>query len=314
MHLEHVGDHLADPAEADDDGAGAFGRNLGIGWITAGTPFDPPRRHLSEPRQQRRDGEADRRDRLPETGGCGQDELGLSGRPQNDQRRFRRACHQYPGLRRDAGADAGEFEEPEGDRRLHREHARDAEQQCAPILRDGAQVKAHPDRDQENAEREALERGGHHLDFAVIIGFGDQHAGKQRADDRREPRRGGRQAGDDDDEQRGGEEQFRALGPGRLGKQAGQDEATADEHRGDGENAAADHADDRSQPSPDALGAKAASAKMIGTSARSSNNSIAKADLPTGLAVPAIGRTSAVEDRASARPRPIAPAQLCPIR
>ena len=38
----------------------------------------------------------------------------------------------------------------------------------------------------------------------------------------------------------------------------------------------------------------------MGTSARSSNNSIARADLPTALWVPEIGSTSAVEDMASA--------------
>jgi hypothetical protein len=54
--------------------------------------------------------------------------------------------------------------------------------------------------------------------------------------------------------------------------------------------------------------------KMIGTSAKSSNRSIEKADLPTALVKPTRGSTTAVEDRASASPRPIAPAQLWPIR
>ena len=53
---------------------------------------------------------------------------------------------------------------------------------------------------------------------------------------------------------------------------------------------------------------------MIGTSARSSNSSIEKAVRPTGLTVPAIGSTSAVEESASARPMPIAPVQPWPIR
>lgn len=51
---------------------------------------------------------------------------------------------------------------------------------------------------------------------------------------------------------------------------------------------------------------------MIGTSARSSNSSIEKALRPTGLVVPTIGSTRAVEERASAKPRPIAPAQPWP--
>lgn len=53
---------------------------------------------------------------------------------------------------------------------------------------------------------------------------------------------------------------------------------------------------------------------MIGTSARSSNKSIANAPRPTGLVVPTSGSTSAVDDSASARPSPAAPAQSCPSR
>src|SRR3546814_4250328 len=61
-----------------------------------------------------------------------------------------------------------------------------------------------------------------------------------------------------------------------------------------------------SQPVSVAVGARAPSAKMIGTSARSSNSSIEKAARPTGLAVPATGRISAVDDKASASPSTIA--------
>ncbi len=56
--------------------------------------------------------------------------------------------------------------------------------------------------------------------------------------------------------------------------------------------------------SPVAVGAKAPSTKMIGTIARSSNSSIEKEARPTADFVPAIGSTSAVEDSASAMPRP----------
>ncbi len=58
------------------------------------------------------------------------------------------------------------------------------------------------------------------------------------------------------------------------------------------------------EPSAWACGAIAPSRKMIGTIARSSNSSIASAERPTGLVVPTKGSTKAVEDRASARPRP----------
>ena len=59
-------------------------------------------------------------------------------------------------------------------------------------------------------------------------------------------------------------------------------------------------------------GAIALNKKMIGTSAKSSNNSIASASFPTGLVVPAIGKTSAVDDSVSARPSPIAAAAVSP--
>ena len=52
---------------------------------------------------------------------------------------------------------------------------------------------------------------------------------------------------------------------------------------------------------------------MIGTSAMSSNSSIDRAARPTGVCVPAIGSTNAVDESASARPRPSAPVQCCPI-
>ncbi|MDG5972204.1 hypothetical protein JAGODDHD_02967 [Sphingomonas paucimobilis] len=58
----------------------------------------------------------------------------------------------------------------------------------------------------------------------------------------------------------------------------------------------------------------APSAKMMGTSARSSNSSMAKAPRPTGLVVPTKGSTSAVEERVSASPSPIAPANPWPIK
>ncbi len=69
-----------------------------------------------------------------------------------------------------------------------------------------------------------------------------------------------------------------------------------------------------SSPAASARGASAPSAKMIGTSARSSKISMASADRPTGPVVPTIGSTSAVEDNASAMPRPSAPASGWPIR
>ena len=58
----------------------------------------------------------------------------------------------------------------------------------------------------------------------------------------------------------------------------------------------------------------ARSRNSIGTSARSSNSSIAKAVLPTGLSMPEIGSTSAVDESASARPSATALEPACRSR
>ena len=65
-------------------------------------------------------------------------------------------------------------------------------------------------------------------------------------------------------------------------------------------------------PASCAIGPIAPRKKMIGTIATSWNRRMPSAALPTGVLVPDIGRTSAVEDRASARPRPKAPIGFWP--
>src|SRR3546814_6524730 len=52
---------------------------------------------------------------------------------------------------------------------------------------------------------------------------------------------------------------------------------------------------------------------MIGTSITSSNSSIEKEARPTGLCVPTIGSTRAVDDSASARPSAVAVCHLDPV-
>ena len=61
-----------------------------------------------------------------------------------------------------------------------------------------------------------------------------------------------------------------------------------------------------------APGLRAPSRKMIGTSAKSSNSNMASASLPTGLVVPEIGNTNAVDESASASPRPSAAVLFSP--
>jgi hypothetical protein len=64
-----------------------------------------------------------------------------------------------------------------------------------------------------------------------------------------------------------------------------------------------------SAAAPWARGASAPSAKMIGTSATSSNSSMPSAARPTWLVRLTSGSTSAVEDKASAKPSAIAGVQ-----
>ena len=52
---------------------------------------------------------------------------------------------------------------------------------------------------------------------------------------------------------------------------------------------------------------------MIGTIMISSNSSIDSAARPTGVDVPEIGSTMAVEEKARAKPSASAPVQYCPI-
>ena len=180
--------------------------------------------------------------------------------------------------------------------------ATSASEQLGQSASSDAEVDAHPDGDQEDAEAEPAERRGDHLDLAAIFGLGDDDAGDQRAEDRREADRArspgwrrSRPAGRP-------QEQLRALGPRRLGEQRRQQQpAERTASRRDHARRSAS-SEQRSDAAPPACGAIAPSRNTIGTSARSSNSSMPSADRPTGLWVPTSGSTSAVEDRASARP------------
>src|SRR5690606_20545220 len=99
------------------------------------------------------------------------------------------------------------------------------------------QVDAHAYRDQEHAEREALERFHQAFDFGVVLGLGDQQPGDQRADDRRQADDRGGEARADHHQQAGGEEQLGALGPSGLGEQLRQQVPPADHHHRDNQRA-----------------------------------------------------------------------------
>ena len=74
-----------------------------------------------------------------------------------------------------------------GDQRLDQQHPGGGQQDRPEMADDHRQVDLHAHGNQEHPQRQALKRRGHALDFAVIFGFGDQQAGNQRADDRRQP-------------------------------------------------------------------------------------------------------------------------------
>ena len=146
---------------------------------------------------------------------------------------------------------------------------------------------------------EAAERRGDHLDLAAIFGFGDHDAGDQRAEDRRQADRRGRQAGEDHDQQADREEQLGALGPRRLGEQRRQQQRPSEQHRDrDRPPPISERAEQRADAGSPACGAIAPSRNTIGTSARSSNSSMASAARPTGLCVP----TAAARARSTTRP------------
>ena len=71
-----------------------------------------------------------------------------------------------------------------------------------------AQVRRHADRDEEQAEQQALERLDVGLELVAILAVGEQHAGDERAERHREARTFEQQRGAEHDEQRRRRERF----------------------------------------------------------------------------------------------------------
>jgi hypothetical protein len=157
MGLEHLGDQAADAAEADDDRGGRLGAGPDFRDLDVGRHVDAPRRDLAELAEQGRQGQAQRRDDLPEGRGRPADQLGRRRRPEHDQRRLRRRGHQHGDFGRHALARARQDQEGRGHRRFDQHDADHADQDELPIGRDHAQIDAHADGDQEDAQREAAE-------------------------------------------------------------------------------------------------------------------------------------------------------------
>ena len=229
MAAQHVGHHLPDPAKADDDRMAILARRR-RGRATVVQPaIDLPRQPPPNPRQQRRHGQPDGGDDLPELRGGGADQRCPGGGGEHDQRGFRRAGQQDPRLGRRARARTRQPHQRGGDSRLDQQHPRGGDQDRQGLSGQHGKVDPHPDGEQEDAERQAFKGPGHRGDLAMIFGLGDQQPGDQSADDRRQPRARRRQRGGDDDKQAGGQEQFGAFGARRLGEQARQHQPPDDQ-------------------------------------------------------------------------------------
>jgi hypothetical protein len=213
------------------------------------TGVDPARRHLAELGEQGRDGEADRGDDLPEGGGVGLISCAARRRAEHDQRGLGRRGHEHAGFGRDRPARAAEAQQQAGHRRLDQQTATSASaSRLCQLASDDAEIDAHPDGDQEDAEAEPAEGRGDHLDLAAIVGLGDQDAGDQRAEHRRKADAVGGEAGDDHHQQAGRQEQLGALGPRRLGEQAGSSSRPSTSIADDGRRRRSGGADEAAEP------------------------------------------------------------------
>ena len=233
MRDQHLRDQSAHAARADDNHPRLVSRVLG----QFGDRLDTPGDDAAEPREQRRHSESDRGDDLPELRGSGLDQQGRACGRKDDQRGLRWARHQYARFRCGAAPCAHEPQQHAGDQRLEGQDQQHRGGDEGEVLPDRLEVDAHADRDQEDAESETLEGLHDRLDFAVILGLGDEQPGDQGAHDRRKAHCGGGEAGADYHQQRCGEEQLGALGARGLAEQPGQGEAPEDHHRGDHQSA-----------------------------------------------------------------------------
>ena len=95
------------------------------------------------------------------------------------------------------------------------------------------QIGRHADRDEEEAEQQALERLDVGLQLVAVFGLRQQHAGHEGAERRRQARDGREQGGAGDDEQRDGGEDLRRLRAADGAEQRPHQEAAADQDDGD---------------------------------------------------------------------------------
>ena len=162
VNIEHVGDHPSDPAETDDDRTRS-GRVGGVGDRLA--QFDPARHVMADTREHRRTRQPDCGDDLPEGSVSRTDQPRRCRRRKHDQRGFRRARHQQAGFCRNTGVDTAKAQQGARDDRLDCNHTDRRGDERGPAFGDEVQIEAHPDADQEDAKREALERRDDRLDL-----------------------------------------------------------------------------------------------------------------------------------------------------
>ena len=156
-------------------------------------------------------------------------------------------------------------------------------------------------------------RRGDLFDLAAIFGLGDQNARDQCAEDRRQADRAGRQAGEDHGQQADRQEQFGALGPRRLREQGRQKRPA---RRPASPRSPARPARSRSATPPGSARAAQAGEQEQQGHQRQILEQQHREGRPArpGWWFRRAGCTKAVEDMASASPSTIAAGRLLPIR
>ncbi len=198
---QHFRDQLADASETDDDCAGAGAANIFIKLMSSALHFNASGNIASYSSKQWGYQQAKGRCNLPEFGCLGIDNLRCQRRSEHNQRQFGWAGHQQSGFRRNPGACANEAQQAGRDYNLDQHYPSEGCCQLRPIIGNEVEVDLHPDADQENTKGQTLEGQDDGFNLSTIIGFGNEQACNQRADDRRQAHCPGSQAGNDHDQQ-----------------------------------------------------------------------------------------------------------------
>ena len=213
MDGEHLADQGADAAIADDDDAmavvvGRRGKRFRV--ERPGGP--PPRQRRAETAEQRdrhhRQRHRDQRDAPIVAADYAAGDRGAD----HHEGEFAARPDQQRRLGGDPVRRAEEPRQHEHDRRLDDDQpGRIAERRARPRDED-REIEFGADRDEEQAEQQALERLDRHLDLAAELGLGEQQPGDEGAERHRQAAGGGSQRRAQHHQQAGGHEEFRAAG------------------------------------------------------------------------------------------------------